>query len=65
VPVQISRLRHNDEIVFEQSRTIAHSASKSGDDSTKELIVSDVIRCNGLRVWFVAEHVVPAAADIR
>ena len=58
VPVQISRLLHAHEIILKESRTMARLASKSGDDGTNDLIVSDVIRLNELQVWFVAEHLV-------
>jgi starvation-inducible DNA-binding protein len=29
-----------------------------GDDSTNDILVSDVLRTNELQVWFVAEHLV-------
>jgi starvation-inducible DNA-binding protein len=58
VPVQISRLLHEHEIVLKEARTMARLAAKSGDDGSNDLIVSDVIRRNELQAWFVAEHVV-------
>ena len=58
VPVQISRLLHAHEIVLKEARTMARLAAASGDDGSNDLIVSDVIRCNELQAWFVAEHVV-------
>jgi len=58
VPVQVSRLLHAHEVVLEEARTMAKTASKSGDEGTNDLIVSDVIRTNELQAWFVAEHVV-------
>lgn len=58
VPVQISRLLHAHEIVLKESRAMARLAAEGGDDGSNDLIVSDVIRCNELQVWFVAEHVV-------
>jgi starvation-inducible DNA-binding protein len=57
-PVQISRLLHAHEIVLKESRAMARLAAEGGDDGSNDLIVSDVIRCNELQVWFVAEHVV-------
>jgi starvation-inducible DNA-binding protein len=58
VPVQISRLLHAHEIVLLEARTMARLAAARGDDGTNDLIVSEVIRCHELQVWFVAEHVV-------
>ena len=58
VPVQISRLLHAHEIILKEARTMARIAAEGGDDSTNDLLVSDVIRSNELHVWFVAEHVV-------
>jgi len=58
VPVQISRLLHAHEIVLKEARAMARRAAEAGDDSTNDLIVSDVIRRNELQVWFIAEHVV-------
>jgi starvation-inducible DNA-binding protein len=37
---------------------MARLAAEGGDDGTKDLLVSDVIRSNELQVWFIAEHVV-------
>ena len=45
-PVQISRLLHAHEIVLKEARTMARLAAEHGD-GTNDLIVSDVIRCNG------------------
>jgi len=56
--VQISRLLHAHEIVLKEARTMARLAAERGDHGTNDLIVSDVIRGNELRVWVVAEHVV-------
>lgn len=58
VPTQISRLLHAHEVVLEEARAMARSASQRGDDGTSDLLVSDVIRTNELQAWFVAEHVV-------
>ena len=58
VPVQISRLLHAHEIALKEARTMARLAANSGDDGSKDPIVSDVIRRNELQAWFVAEHVV-------
>lgn len=60
VPVQISRLLHAHEILLKAARTMARLAAQSGDDSTNDVIVSNVIRTNESQVWFVAEHLVDA-----
>jgi starvation-inducible DNA-binding protein len=57
-PIQISRLLEAHEIVIKQVRKAAKQASENGDDSTNDLLVSDVLRTNELQVWFVAEHIV-------
>ncbi|HEY5219857.1 MAG TPA: DNA starvation/stationary phase protection protein [Gemmatimonadaceae bacterium] len=57
---QIERLLHAHEIVLEEARAMARIATKSGDDGTNDLIVSDIIRTNELQVWFVGEHVAGA-----
>src|SRR5215813_3756932 len=57
-PVQISRLLHAHEIVLEEARTMARQAAEGGDDGTNDLLVSDVIRANEKKVWFVSEHLV-------
>jgi starvation-inducible DNA-binding protein len=58
VPVQISRLLHGHEMVLEEARTMARLATKSGDDGTNDLLVSDVIRGNEKQVWFLSQHLV-------
>jgi len=60
VPAQISRLLHAHEIVLKEARAMARRAAEAGDDGTNDLIVSDVIRRNEHKVWFIAEHVVNA-----
>ena len=40
------------------SIAMARLAADAGDDGTNDLLVSDVVRTNELRVWFIAEHVV-------
>jgi starvation-inducible DNA-binding protein len=57
-PVQISRLLEAHEIIIKQVRNAARMASENGDDSTNDLLVSDVLRTNELQVWFVSEHIV-------
>ena len=41
---------------------MARLAAQEGDDGTKDLLVSGVIRTNELQAWFVAEHVVDTPA---
>jgi hypothetical protein len=35
---------------------LAREAAERGDDGTNDLIVSQVVRTNELRSWFVGEH---------
>jgi DNA-binding ferritin-like protein len=35
-------------------------AADEGDDSTNDLLVSNVIRTDEMQVWFIAEHLVDA-----
>src|SRR3989440_3250393 len=55
VPAQIARLLHAHEIVLKEARAMARQAAEAGDDGTKHLLVSDVIRTNELHVWFVSD----------
>jgi starvation-inducible DNA-binding protein len=57
-PVQISRLLEAHEIIIKQARDAAKQADENGDDTTNDLLVSDVLRTNELQVWFVSEHIV-------
>ena len=57
-PVQISRLLEAHEILLKEARTMARQADEAGDDGSNDLLVSQVIRTNELKVWFLAEHVV-------
>ena len=57
-PIQISRLLEAHEIVIKEVRKAAKQADENGDDSTNDLLVSNVLRTNELQVWFVAEHIV-------
>lgn len=58
VPVQISRLLEAHEHILIQARTLARTATESGDDGTNDLIISDVVRLNEAQVWFTSEHLV-------
>jgi starvation-inducible DNA-binding protein len=57
-PVQMSRLLEAHEIVLKDARIFAKQASRSGDDGTNDLLVSQVIRTSELHVWTIAEHLV-------
>lgn len=58
VPVQISRLLEAHEIIIKECRSIAQRADELGDDSTNDIVVSDVLRGNELQSWFLSEHLV-------
>jgi starvation-inducible DNA-binding protein len=58
VPVQLSRLIDAHQVIIRQARTLARRASQLGDDGTNDLVVSEVLRTNELRVWFLSEHLV-------
>ena len=58
VPVQLSRLLDAHQIIIRQARTLARRASTLGDDGTNDLVISDVLRTNELKTWFLSEHLV-------
>lgn len=58
IPVQLSRLLEDHQIIIRQTRTLARRASELGDDGTNDLLVSEVLRTNELQVWFLSEHLV-------
>jgi hypothetical protein len=58
VPVQVSRLLEAHESILRSAHELAKLAEDSGDHGTNDLVVSEVIRCNELQVWFVSEHLV-------
>ncbi|HLV61397.1 MAG TPA: DNA starvation/stationary phase protection protein [Fredinandcohnia sp.] len=59
--VQISRLLEAHELILEFARAAAERAADDGDEGTNDVLVSDVIRTNEMQVWFLAEHLHPAA----
>lgn len=61
VPVQLSRLIDAHTLIIKQARESADKASEAGDSGTDDLLVSEVLRCNELQVWFLSEHLVAAA----
>jgi starvation-inducible DNA-binding protein len=60
VPVQLSRLIDAHTLIIKQARESAEKASDAGDSGTDDLLVSEVLRCNELQVWFLSEHLVAA-----
>jgi len=58
VPVQISRLLEAHQIIMKNVRAAARQTSKSGDEGTNDLLVSQVLRRNEVQAWFLYEHVV-------
>lgn len=58
VPVQLSRLLDAHQVIIRETRKLARRASTLGDDGTNDLVVSEVLRRNELRVWFLSEHLV-------
>ena len=43
------------------ARDKAAKADDGGDSGTNDLLVSQVVRCNELQVWFLSEHLVAAS----
>lgn len=58
VPTQITRLLKAHEVILDLARKSAREASANGDDSTNDLLVSELIRTNEMQVWFLSEHLV-------
>ena len=58
VPAMIHRLLDAHEIVIEKVRDAIGRTDRSGDWSTNDLLMSDVLRRNELQVWFVSAHLV-------
>ena len=58
VPAMLSRLLEAHELIIVESRESAGRADELGDDSSNDILISNVLRTNELQVWFVAEHLV-------
>lgn len=58
--VQLTRLIDAHTLILKESRELAEQAADAGDSGTNDLLVSQVVRCNELQVWFLSEHLVPA-----
>ncbi len=59
--VQLSRLIDAHTLILKWARDHADKASDAGDSGTDDLLVSNVVRCNELQVWFLCEHLVAAS----
>lgn len=59
--VQLSRLIEAHTLILTYAREQAEKASDAGDAGTDDLLISDVVRCNELQVWFLSEHLVAAS----
>ncbi|MFE6895170.1 Dps family protein [Streptomyces sp. NPDC057694] len=58
VPAMLSRLLEAHEIILTEAHDAAARTVENGDDGTKDLLVSQVIRVGELQCWFLAEHLV-------
>jgi starvation-inducible DNA-binding protein len=58
--VQLSRLIDAHTLIIREARSSAKKAEEAGDSGTADLLVSGVLRCNELQVWFLSEHLVAA-----
>lgn len=59
--VQLSRLIDAHTMILTYARDKADKADDAGDSGTNDLLVSQVVRCNELQVWFLSEHLVAAS----
>jgi starvation-inducible DNA-binding protein len=53
---QLGRPLDAHELLLSEARTLAREAAERGDEGSNDLIISSVIRRNGLQSWFVGEH---------
>ena len=58
VPAMLSRLLEAHEMIIIETRAAAKRTADLDDDSSNDILVSNVLRTNELQVWFVAEHLV-------
>ncbi|MFD5563412.1 Dps family protein [Kitasatospora griseola] len=58
VPAVLSRLLDAHEAILAEARDAATRTVQLGDDSTQDLLVSQVIRTGEAQVWSLAEHLV-------
>ena len=59
--IQLSRLIDAHTLILKAARDAAEKAGDAGDSGTNDLLVSQVVRCNELQVWFLSEHLVAAS----
>lgn len=52
----LERLSSAHETVLEEARPLSREAAERGDEGTNDLLVSEVLRTNELKSWFVGEH---------
>jgi len=57
---QLTRLIDAHTLILKEFRALAEKAGEAGDSGTNDLLVSQVVRCNELQVWFLSEHLVSA-----
>src|SRR6266702_2136089 len=60
VPAMLSRLLEAHELILLDGHDAATSFTEQGDDGTKDLIVSEVIRVGDTQVWSLAEYLANA-----
>ncbi len=58
VPLMLDRLLEAHRHVIERVRAAIEATEESGDWSSNDILMSDVLRRHELQVWFVSEHVV-------
>src|SRR5215467_921332 len=58
VPSMLSRLLEAHELIIDEARDLAKRGDDLDDQSSNDILISDVLRTNELQVWFVAEHLV-------
>ena len=58
VPVMLSRLLEEHQLIIAETREAAHKAAELGDDGSNDLLVSDTLRTNETQMWFLVEHLV-------
>src|ERR1039457_3500868 len=60
VTMQLFRLLQAHELIIDETREAAKTASAGGDDGTNDMLVSDVLRLNEFQVWFINEQMAGA-----
>lgn len=65
VPAMLSRLLEAHEMILTDAHDAAAKTAQLGDDGSNDLLVSQVIRTGESQVWFVAEHLVDVAWELK